>query len=119
MTATRTLLVLAAENKAKGTLRLLLLIAIGLALPVTAVIDFVRQRAAEQKMRQVLAVTSVTCPRGHVVELAGGFACPACGLAREGHPFAPCPHCGELTAAVRCPCGLQVKNALWSPEDAS
>jgi len=119
MTVTRTLLVVAAESKAKGILRLLLLVAIGLALPVTAVIDVLRQRAAQRQMRRVLAMTCVTCPRGHVVELSGGFGCPACGLAREGHPFAPCSHCGELTAAVRCPCGLQVKNALWSPEDAS
>lgn len=117
---TRRLLAVAAEAHVSSLVYLVVLCAILVVMPFTLAIDIIGTVRMRLRTREALATRRTTCPRGHPVDLAkGAFACPSCGLVHEGHAFAPCPHCGAVAAAISCPCGLPVRNPIWTPDGTS
>lgn len=89
----------------------LALLAVPLLLPALA-FDVVGVLARRARKRALLAKVEVACPRGHVVELTGAWSCGSCQGTFEGHAWSSCPHCGAVTHATSCPCGLSVVNPL-------
>lgn len=114
---TRALVTAVHEAKLSFGVAVIAYLLVALALPFTLVVDAISALGRSRRHRRVLGARSTACPRGHVVGLVGAFTCPACGLASaELHAFAACPHCGSFAAAISCPCGLVVRNPLWTPE---
>lgn len=88
------------------------LVVLGL-MPVALVVDGLLRLWRVVRVRRVLAVQEVRCPRGHVVSLVSdSWTCPVCKLTHPGHGFASCPHCGTIPHAINCPCSLPVVNPL-------
>ena len=88
------------------------LVALGL-MPPALIVDGMLLLCRIVRVRRVLAIEEVRCPRGHAVSLVSdSWTCPVCKLTHTGHGFAPCPHCGTIPHAINCPCCLPVVNPL-------
>lgn len=56
--------------------------------------------------------TSMTCSRGHTVELYFPYVCESCKAVSEGYVFDACPYCKSVPAWTPCTCGLAVANPV-------
>ena len=81
-------------------------------MPLALLVDALLLLARIVRVRRLMALYKVRCPKGHPVLLVDAWTCPACKLTHEGHGFSPCPHCGQIPHAINCPCGLPVTNPL-------